>query len=182
MHKKFTFLVVLTILLINVSCSNKKQDNSGFDVKFQTINGDDCHNCFGKLIVSKGSLVDTVKGGQWGKTVDYQTFNINSKEHLFTSFSFSYPMGERCNQYKIYSLESSSFMKKLFEKVITEYKENNLTENGISINYIISREIKVNLKDSIGFFTKMKVNKCPEIEGEDCETIFEDTSLEYYTY
>jgi len=28
----------------------------------------------------------------------------------------------------------------------------------------------------------MKVNKCPEIEGEDCETIFEDTSLEYYTY
>ena len=65
---------------------------------------------------------------------------------------------------------------------ITEYKENNLTENGISINYLMSREIKVSLKDSIGFFIKMKVKKCPEIEGEDCETIFEDTSLEYYTY
>jgi hypothetical protein len=182
MYKKLTFLVVLALLVINSSCSNKKQDNSDFEVKFETITGDDCHNCFGKLVVSKGRLVDTIKGGQWGKNVDYQTFNIKSKEYLFTSFSYSYPMGERCNEYKIYSLESSTFMKKLFGKVITEYKENNLTENGISINYIISREIKVNLKDSIGFFTKMKVNKCPEIEGEDCETIFEDTSLEYYTY
>ena len=182
MHKKFISLVVLTILIINVSCSNKKHDNSGFDVKFKTIKGDDCHNCFGKLVVSKGSLVDTIKGGQWGKNVDYQTLKINSKEYLFTSFSYSYPMGERCNEYKIYSLESNTFMKKLFEKVITEYKENNLTENEVSINYIMSREIKVSLIDSIGFFVKMKVKKCPEIEGEDCETIFEDTSLEYYTY
>ena len=46
----------------------------------------------------------------------------------------------------------------------------------------MSREIKVSLKDSIGFFIKMKLKKCPEIEGENCETIFEDTSLEYYTY
>ena len=182
MHNKFISLVVLTLLVINFSCSNKKQDNSGFDIKFKTIKGDDCHNCFGKLVVSKGSLVDTIKGGQWGKSVDYQTFKINSKEYLFTSFSYSYPMGERCNEYKIYSLESTTFMKKLFEKAITEYKENNQTENGISINYIMSREIKVSLKDSIGFSIKMKVNKCPEIEGEDCETIFEDTSLEYYTY
>ena len=67
-------------------------------------------------------------------------------------------------------------MKKLFEKAITEYKENNLIENGISINYLMSREIKVSLIDSIGFFIKMK------IEGENCETIFENTSLEYYTY
>ena len=182
MHKKFTFFVVLTLLMVNYSCSNKKQDNSGNAVKFHTINGDDCHNCFGKLVVSKGSLVDTIKGGQWGKSVDYQTFKINSKEYLFTSFSYSYPMGERCNEYKIYSLESTTFMKKLFEKAITEYKENNQTENGISINYIMSREIKVSLKDSIGFSIKMKVNKCPEIEGKKCETIFEDTSLEYYTY
>jgi len=182
MLKKFISLVVLTLVAINFSCSNKKEDNSGFDVKFKTIKGDDCHNCFGKLVVSKGSLVDTIKGGQWGKSVDYQTFKINSKEYLFTSFSYSYPMGERCNDYKIYSLESTTFMKKLFEKAITEYKENNQTENGISINYIMSREIKVSLKDSIGFSIKMKVNKCPEIEGEDCETIFEDTSLEYYTY
>ena len=71
MHKKFTFLVVLTLLIFNYSCSNKKQDNSGFAVKFETLKGDGCHNCFGKLVVSKGSLVDTVKGGQWGKTVDY---------------------------------------------------------------------------------------------------------------
>ena len=46
----------------------------------------------------------------------------------------------------------------------------------------MSREIKVSLKDSIGFFIKMKLEKCIEIEGENCETIFEDTSLEYYTY
>lgn len=182
MLKYLTPIVALTIMIIYSSCSNKKQDNSGLDVKFQTIKGDDCHNCFGKLVVSKGSLVDTIKGGQWGKSVDYQTFNIKSKEYLFTSFSYSYPMGERCNEYKIYSLESSTFMKKLFEKAITEYKENNLTENGISVNYLISREIKVSLKDSIGFFVKMKVKKCPEIEGQDCETIFEDTNLEYYTY
>ena len=182
MLKNLPPIVALTIMILYSSCSNKKQDNSDFDVKFQTINGDDCHNCFGKLVVSKGSLVDTIKGGQWGKNVDYQIFNINSKEYLFTSFSYSYPMGERWNEYKIYSLESSSFMKKLFEKAITEYKENNITENGISINYMISREIKVSLKDSIGFFVKMKVKKCPEIEDEDCETIFEDTNLEYYTY
>lgn len=92
-----------------------------------------------------------------GKSVDYQTLNVNSKQYLFTSFSYSYPMGERCNVYKIYSLESSTFMKKLFEKTITEYKENNLTENGISINYLISRDIKVSLKDSIGFFRKNEI-------------------------
>ena len=63
MHKKFTFFVVLTLLMVNYSCSNKKQDNSGNAVKFHTINGDDCHNCFGKLVVSKGSLVDTIKDG-----------------------------------------------------------------------------------------------------------------------
>jgi len=91
-------------------------------------------------------------------------------------------MGERLNEYRIYSLESSTFMKKLFEKAITAYKERNLTEKGMSINYIISREIKVSLKDSLGFFIKMKVKKCPEIEGENCETIFEDNNLEYYTY
>ena len=159
MHKKFNFLVILALLVINYSCSNKKQDNSGFDVKFQTIKGDECHNCFGKLEVSKGSLVDTIKGGQCGKTVDYQTFNINSKKYLFTSFSYSYPMGERWNEYKIYSLESTTFMKKLFEKAITEYKENNLTENGMSINYLISREIKVSLKESIGFFCKNESKK-----------------------
>ena len=98
MLKNITTLVILSILVINFSCSNKKQDNAGFDVKFKTIKGNDCHNCFGKLVVSKGSLVDTIKGGQWGKSVDYQTFNINSKEYLFTSFSYSYPMGERCNE------------------------------------------------------------------------------------
>jgi hypothetical protein len=182
MHNKITYFAIFCLLLINFSCSHKKQDNSGVAVKFETLKGDDCHNCYGKLVVSKGSLVDTIKGGQWGKSVDYQTIKINSKEYLFTSFSYSYPMGERCNEYKIYSLESSSFMKKLFEKAITEYKENNLTENGISTNYLISREIKVSLKDSIGFFIKMKVKRCPEIEGKDCETIFEDTNLEYYSY
>ena len=182
MHKKIISLAVLTLLAINFSCSNKKQDNSAFDVKFQTINGDDCHNCFGKLVVSKGSLVDTIKDGQWGKSANYQIFKINSKEYLFTSYSYSYPMGERWGEYKIYSLENSTFMKKLFEKAISEYKEKNLADNQKSINYIISREIKVSLKDSIGFLTKMKVKKCPEIEGENCETIFEDTSLEYYTY
>jgi hypothetical protein len=182
MHNKITYFAIFSLLLINFSCSHKKQDNSGVAVKFETLTGDDCHNCYGKLVVSKGSLVDTIKGGQWGKSVDYQRIKINSKEYLFTSFSYSYPMGERCNEYKMYSLESSSFMKKLFEKAITEYKENNLTENGISTNYLISREIKVSLKDSIGFYIKMKVKSCPEIEGEDCETIFEDTNLEYYTY
>ena len=50
-----------------------------------------------------------------------------------------------------------------FEKVIAEYKENNEIENGISINYLMSREIKVSLKDSIGFFIKMKLEKCIEI-------------------
>jgi hypothetical protein len=182
MHKKITFFLVLTLLMVNYSCSNKKKDNSGNAVKFETINGDDCHNCFGKLVVSKGSLVDTVKDGQWGKHADYQTFKINSMEYLFTSYSYTYPMGERWNEYKIYSLENSTFMKKLFEKAIAEYKENNEIENGMSINYVMSRDIKVSLKDSVGFFIKMKVEKCPEIEGKKRETIFEDTSLEYYTY
>lgn len=117
MLKHLKSLLIFTILTINFSCSNKKQDNSGFALKFETIKGDDCHNCFSKLVVSKGTSVDTIKGGQWGKSVDYQTLKINSKEYLFTSFSYSYPMGERCNEYKIYSLESSTFMKKLFEKV-----------------------------------------------------------------
>lgn len=67
MHKKSISLVVLSLLVINFSCSKKKQDESSFDVKFVTIKGEDWHNCYGKLVVSKGSLVDTIKGGQWGK-------------------------------------------------------------------------------------------------------------------
>ena len=182
MHKKIISLAVLILLLFVSSCSNKRPDESSIEVKIQSIKGDDCHNCFGKLVVSKGSLIDTIKDGQWGKSANYQIFKINSKEYLFTSYSYSYPMGERWGEYKIYSLESSTFMKKLFEKAIAEYKENNEIENGMSINYTMSRDIKVSLKDSIGFFIKMKVEKCPEIEGKKCETIFEDTSLEYYTY
>jgi hypothetical protein len=182
MLKYITSLVALIIIIFNFSCSEKKQDNSGFNVAFETIKGNDCHNCFGELVVSRGTLTDTIRGGQWGKSVDYQSFKINSKKFLFTSFSYSYPMGERSNEYRIYSLESSTFMKKLFEKAITEYKERNITENGMSINYVISRDIKASLKDSIGFFIKMKIRKCPEIEGENCQDIFEDTSLEYYTF
>ena len=73
-------------------------------------------------------------------------------------------------------------MKKLFEKVITKYKERNQAEKDISINHSIFRDIKISLKDIIVFAITTKLKKWPELEGVDCETIFEDTSLEYYTY
>jgi len=82
MLKLITYLVTITIIIINFSCSEKKQDNSGFDVKFETIKGDDCHNCFGKLVVTKGTLIDTIKGGQWGKSVDYQTGYANKTRSI----------------------------------------------------------------------------------------------------
>jgi hypothetical protein len=176
---KFLFFIIL--LLCNYAC-DKTQDNTSNDLNFKTLKGQDCKDCEGYLVITKGKQSDTIKGGQWGKVVNYNTFKIQGKKYLFTNFTYSYQMGTKLNEYKIYSLEKKQYLKKLFEKAIVVYEEKNMKEKNVSINYTMERDVQVTLKDSIGFLVKMKIKKCPELENVSCHEIFDDTNLEYYTY
>ncbi|MBV2224147.1 MAG: hypothetical protein KUL74_04760 [Cloacibacterium sp.] len=178
--KRIIFLLLIFVFYL-FSCDKAKQ-NDYDNISFKVYKGEDCKDCQGKLVVVKGKQIDTIQGGQWGQNLNYKTFKIKNKNYLFTNFTYSYQMGTRLKEYKIFSLDDSQYLKKIFEKVIVEYEERNMKENGVYMNYIMNRDVKVSLKDSIGFIVKMKIEKCPEIENTPCIEIFNDTSLEYYKY
>lgn len=76
-------------------------------LNFKTIKDYDCKDCEGYLVITRGKQSDTIEGGQWGKVVNYNTFKIQGKKYLFTNFTYSYQMGTKLNEYKIYSLEKT---------------------------------------------------------------------------
>lgn len=181
MRSRTILYLLLQLIIIFYSCNNSN-DNISYNLNFKTQKGQDCKDCEGYLIITKGKQSDTIKGGQWGKVVNYITFNIKGKKYLLTNFTYSYQMGTKLNEYKIYSLEKQQYLKKLFEKAIVVYEERNMKEKNVSINYTMERDVQVTFKDSIGFLVKMKIKKCPELENVPCQEIFDDTNLEYYTY
>ena len=104
---------LITILTLGVSVANAQQE---YEISFQEIQSKYCRNCYGSLVVNKGSITDTIYGGQWGNVVNYKLVKIKGKEYLNTYYNYGFPMGQTVMQYKIHSLEDDNFLKPIFEK------------------------------------------------------------------
>ena len=170
--------IVLKLLLIfGMSFANAQQE---YEISFQEIESKYCRNCYGSLVVNKGSITDTIYGGQWGNTVNYKLIKIKDKDYLNTYYNYGYPMGQTVMQYKIHSLEDDNFLKPIFEKSYELYIETHRNYNNLPVNYVYERTVDVKIKKGIEFDVNLEVSYCPEIEGEQCDILFKESYIDFY--
>ena len=82
--------------------------------------------------------------------------------------------------YKIHSIEQDKFLEPIFEKTFELYIETHRDYNDLPVNYIYERTVDVKLKNGIEFDINLKVSYCPEIEGEQCDILFEERYIDFY--
>lgn len=170
-------IVLRLLLILCMSFANSQQES---EISFQEIESTCCRNCYGSLVVKKGSLTDTIYGGQWGYSVNYKLIKIKDKEYLNTYYNYGFPMGQTVLQYKIHSLEDNNFLKPIFEKSYELYRETHRNHNDLPVNYIYERTVDVKIKKGIEFDINLKVSYCPEIELEQCDILFEESYNDFY--
>ena len=69
---------LLVILIFGLFYTNAQQKS---EISFKEVKHKyGCRNCYGSLVVKKGSFSDTIYGGQWGNTVNYKLVKIDKKE------------------------------------------------------------------------------------------------------
>ena len=168
---------LITILTLGVSVANAQQE---YEISFQEIESKYCRNCYGSLVVNKGSITDTIYGGQWGNVVNYKLVKIKGKEYLNTYYNYGFPMGQTVMAYKIHSIEEHNFLEPIFEKTFELYRETHRNYYDVPTNFIFDRTVDVKIKNGIEFDIKLKVSYCPEIEGEQCDILFEETYVDFY--
>ena len=168
---------LITILTLGVSFANAQQKSK---LNFKEIESKYCRNCYGSLVVEKGSLSDTIFGGQWGNVVNYKLIKIKEKEYLNTYYNYGFPMGQTVMAYKIHSIEEHNFLEPIFEKTFELYRETHRNYNDVPTNFIFDRKVDVKIKKGIEFDIKLQVSYCPEIEGEQCDILFEETYVDFY--
>ena len=149
---------LITILTLGVSFANAQQE---YEISFQEIESKYCRNCYGSLVVEKGSLSDTIFGGQWGNVVNYKLIKIKEKEYLNTYYNYGFPMGQTVMVYKIHSIEEHNFLEPIFEKTFELYRETHRNYNDVPTNFIFDRTVDVKIKNGIEFDTKLQVSYCP---------------------
>lgn len=151
------------------------------DISFKEIKSkSSCRNCYGSLVVEKGSVSDTINGGQWGDPVNYELVKIKDKEYLNTNYRYGYAGGQAVMVYKIHSLDQDNFLEPVFEKSIEVYRETHRDYNNTPVNFIFERNVGIKLKKGIEFEISLKISYCPEIEDEKCETLFEESHIDFY--
>ncbi len=166
------------ILIFGLFFTNAQQKS---DISFKEIESEfSCRNCYGSLVVEKGSVSDTINGGQWGDPVNYELIKIKDKEYLNTNYRYGYPGGQAVMVYKIHSLDQDNFLVPVFEKSIEVYRETHRDYNNTPVNFIFERNVDIKLKKGIEFEISLKIGYCPEIEDEKCETLFEETHIDFY--
>lgn len=176
-NKKMNVKHLITILILCMSFANAQQKSK---LNFKEIESKYCRNCYGSLVVEKGSLSDTIFGGQWGNVVNYKLVKIKGKEYLNTYYNYGFPMGQTVMAYKIHSIEEHNFLEPIFEKTFELYRETHRNYNNVPTNFIFDRKVDVKIKNGIEFDIKLKVSYCPEIEGEQCDILFEETYVDFY--
>ena len=150
------------------------------DISFKEIESEFCRNCYGSLVVVKGNVSDTINGGQWGQPVNYELVKIKDKEYLYTNYLYGHPGGTAVMVYSIHSLDQDNFLVPLFEKSIDVYRETHRDYNNIAVNFIFERNVDIKFKNGIEFEIGLKISYCPEIEDEKCETLFEESHIDFY--
>ena len=168
---------LITILTLGVSVANAQQE---YEISFQEIESKYCRNCYGSLVVNKDSITDTIYGGQWGNVVNYKLVKIKDKEYLNTYYNYGFPMGQTVMAYKIHSIEDHNFLEPIFEKTFELYRETHRNYNNVPTNFIFDRNVDVKIKKGIEFDINLKVSYCPEIEGEQCDVLFEESYVDFY--
>lgn len=176
-NKKMNVKHLMTILILCMSFANAQQKSK---LNFKEIESKYCRNCYGSLVVEKGSLSDTIFGGQWGNVVNYKLIKIKEKEYLNTYYNYGFPMGQTVMVYKIHSIEEHNFLEPIFEKTFELYRETHRNYNDVPTNFIFDRTVDVKIKNGIEFDTNLQVSYCPEIEGEQCDILFEETYIDFY--
>ena len=175
--KKMNVKHLITILILCMSFANAQQESK---LNFKEIESKYCRNCYGSLVVEKGSLSDTIFGGQWGNVVNYKLIKIKDKEYLNTYYNYGFPMGQTVMAYKIHSIEDQNFLEPIFEKTFELYRETHRNYNDVPTNFIFDRKVDVKIKKGIEFDIKLQVSYCPEIEGEQCDVLFEESYVDFY--
>ena len=105
---------LLVILIFGLFYTNAQQKS---EISFKEVKHKyGCRNCYGSLVVKKGSFSDTIYGGQWGNSVNYKLIKIKDKEYLNTYYRYGYPGGHAVLKYKIHSIEEQNFLEPIFEK------------------------------------------------------------------
>ena len=168
---------LITILILFISFANAQQESI---ISFKEIESKYCRNCYGSLVVNKDSITDTIYGGQWGNVVNYKLVKIKGKEYLNTYYNYGFPMGQTVMAYKIHSIEEHNFLEPIFEKTFELYRETHRNYNDVPTNFIFDRTVDVKIKNGIEFDIKLKVSYCPEIEGEQCDVLFEESHVDLY--
>jgi len=168
-------LIIILFFSIFFACA--KQESK---ISFKEIKSKYCRNCYGSLVVEKGSLSDTIFGGQWGNVVNYKLIKIKEKEYLNTYYNYGFPMGQTVMVYKIHSIEENNFLEPIFEKTFELYRETHRNYNDVPTNFIFDRTVDVKIKNGIEFDTNLQVSYCPEIEGEQCDILFEEKYIDFY--
>ena len=105
---------------------------------------------------------------------------IKDKEYLNTNYRYGYPGGQAVMVYKIHSLDQDNFLVPVFEKSIEVYRETHRDYNNTPVNFIFERNVDIKLKKGIEFEISLKISYCPEIEDEKCETLFEESHIDFY--
>jgi hypothetical protein len=168
---------LLVILIFGLFYTNAQQKS---EISFEEIESKYCRNCYGSLVVKKGGFSDTIYGGQWGNSVNYKLIKIKDKEYLNTYYRFGYPGGQTVMAYKIHSIEDHNFLEPIFEKTFELYRETHRNYNNVPTNFIFDRTVDVKIKKGIEFNVSLKVSYCPEIEGEQCDVLFEESHVDLY--
>ena len=168
---------LIAILIFSISFACAQQESK---ISFKEIESKYCRNCYGSLVVEKGSLSDTIFGGQWGYVVNYKLIKIKEKEYLNTYYNYGFPMGQTVMVYKIHSLEDKNFLKPIFEKSYELYIETHRNYNSLPVNYVYERTVDVKIKNGIEFDVNHKVSYCPEIEGVQCDILFKESYVDFY--
>lgn len=89
-------------------------------------------------------------------------------------------MGQTVMVYKIHSIEEHNFLEPIFEKTFELYRETHRNYNNVPTNFIFDRKVDVKIKKGIEFDINLKVSYCPEIEGEQCDVLFEESYVDFY--
>ena len=168
---------LLVILIFGLFYTNAQQKS---EISFEEIESKYCRNCYGSLVVKKGSFSDTIYGGQWGNSVNYKLIKIKDKEYLNTYYRYGYPGGQAVMEYKIHSIEEQNFLEPIFEKSFELYRETHRDYNDVPTNYIFDRTINIKIKNGIEFDIKLVVSYCPEVEDIPCDQLFEESYTEFY--
>ena len=176
-NKKMNVKHLITILILFVSFANAQQKS---EIIFKEIESKDCRACYGSLVVEKGSLSDTIYGGQWGNVLNYKLIKIKDKKYLNTYYRYGYAGGSAVMDYKIHSIEQDNFLEPIFEKTFELYIETHRDYNDLPVNYIYERTVDVKLKNGIEFDINLKISYCPEIEEEKCDILFEESYIDFY--